>query len=107
MGYTLESVHWTENPLPAIQRADAIFIGGGNTFRLLKALQDLDLLEPIRRRVKNGTPYIGSSAGRRTNDQDDQRHANRSTTLIRFARTRAVSNQPALSRSRPCFNAHG
>jgi dipeptidase E len=63
MGYTLESVHWMENPPPAIQRADAIFVGGGNTFRLLKALQDLDLLEPIRRRVKNGTPYIGSSAG--------------------------------------------
>jgi dipeptidase E len=63
MGYTLESVHGTENPLPAIQRADAIFVGGGNTFRLLKALQDLDLLEPIRRRVKSGAGYIGSSAG--------------------------------------------
>jgi dipeptidase E len=63
MGYTLESVHGTENPLPAIQRADVIFVGGGNTFRLLKALQDLDLLEPIRRRVKGGAGYIGSSAG--------------------------------------------
>jgi dipeptidase E len=63
MGYTLESVHRIENPLPATQRADAIFVGGGNTFRLLKALQDLDLLEPIRRRVKSGAAYIGSSAG--------------------------------------------
>ena len=63
MGYTLESVHWFENPLPAIQRADAIFVGGGNTFRLLKALQDLDLLEAIRRWVKSGAGYIGSSAG--------------------------------------------
>jgi dipeptidase E len=63
MGYALESVHSTESPLPAIQRTDAIFVGGGNTFRLLKTLQDLHLLEPIRRRVKNGTPYIGSSAG--------------------------------------------
>jgi dipeptidase E len=63
MGYTLESVHSIENPLRAIQRADAIFVGGGNTFRLLKALQDLDLLEPIRRRVKSGAGYIGSSAG--------------------------------------------
>lgn len=63
MGYTLESVHSFENPLPAIQRADAIFVGGGNTFRLLKALQDLNLLEPIRRRVKCGAGYIGSSAG--------------------------------------------
>ena len=63
MGYSMESVHSTENPLAAIQRTDAIFVGGGNTFRLLKALQDLDLLEPIRRRVKSGTCYIGSSAG--------------------------------------------
>ena len=63
MGYTLESVHSIENPLPAIQRADAIFVGGGNTFRVLKALQDLNLLEPIRRKVKSGAAYIGSSAG--------------------------------------------
>ena len=63
MGYTLESVHGIENPLPAIHRADAIFVGGGNTFRLLKALQDLDLLEAIRGRVKSGGRYIGSSAG--------------------------------------------
>jgi dipeptidase E len=43
--------------------ADAIFVGGGNTWRLLKTLQDLDLLGPIRERVLAGTPYIGSSAG--------------------------------------------
>jgi len=63
MGYSIESAHATDNPQQAIERTDAIFIGGGNTFRLLKALQDLDLLEPIRRKVRNGTPYIGSSAG--------------------------------------------
>src|SRR5437870_2634416 len=63
MGYPLESAHTGGNPQKAIDRADAIFIGGGNTFRLLKALQDLELLEPIRRKVKSGAPYIGSSAG--------------------------------------------
>ncbi len=63
MGYALESVHATDDPQNAIEQTDAIFIGGGNTFRLLKALQDLELLEPIHRKVKNGASYIGSSAG--------------------------------------------
>src|SRR6266403_1413080 len=63
MGYPLQSAHTAGDPQEAIDRADAIFIGGGNTFRLLKALQDLELLEPIRRKVKSGAPYIGSSAG--------------------------------------------
>jgi dipeptidase E len=63
MGYGLESAHAAEDPAAAIARADAIFIGGGNTFRLLKALQDFELLDPIRRRIREGAPYIGSSAG--------------------------------------------
>jgi dipeptidase E len=63
MGYSLESAHKIDNPSKAVEQTDAIFIGGGNTFRLLKALQDLEWPEPIRRKVKSGTPYIGSSAG--------------------------------------------
>jgi dipeptidase E len=63
MGYSLESAHASKNPKQSIERTDAIFIGGGNTFRLLKALQDLELLEPIQRKIKSGAPYIGSSAG--------------------------------------------
>ena len=63
MGCSIESAHSVRDPQTAIDQTDAIFIGGGNTFRLLKALQDLELLEPIRRRIKGGAPYIGSSAG--------------------------------------------
>jgi dipeptidase E len=63
MGYTVESAHSVESAHDAISRTEVFFIGGGNTFRLLKALQDLDLIEPIRRRVREGVPYIGSSAG--------------------------------------------
>src|SRR5437588_6062858 len=63
MGFALQSVPQVSDPKRAIEETDAIFIGGGNTFRLLKALQDFDLLEPIRLRVREGTPYIGSSAG--------------------------------------------
>ncbi len=63
MGYEMNSAHATSNPEQAIGETDAIFIGGGNTFRLLKTLQDLELIEPICRRIREGASYIGSSAG--------------------------------------------
>ena len=63
MGYSIETAHAVADPLQAIEQTDAIFVGGGNTFRLLKALQDLDWLDAIRQRVSSGMPYIGSSAG--------------------------------------------
>ncbi len=63
MGYELDSIHTSNDPAQALVEHEAIFIGGGNTFRLLKALYDHNLLEPIRERVRRGMPYIGSSAG--------------------------------------------
>lgn len=63
MGYELSSIHTAANPKQAVDETDAVFIGGGNTFRLLKALYDFALLGPIRERVEAGMPYVGSSAG--------------------------------------------
>jgi dipeptidase E len=47
----------------AVEEAEAVFVGGGNTFRLLDALQRSGLLEALRRRALGGMPYLGASAG--------------------------------------------
>ncbi len=60
MGYALDSAH---EPGASLESADAIFVGGGNTFRLVDALHRLDLIGPIRRAVDGGIAYVGSSAG--------------------------------------------
>lgn len=62
-GYAVDSLHKAADAQAAVQRAEALFVGGGNTFRLLKTLYDLALLEVIRQRVSSGMPYMGSSAG--------------------------------------------
>ncbi len=62
MGYTLRSVHDGDGRT-VVDAADAVFIGGGNTFRLLEALYERGLFEAIRARARQGMPYIGTSAG--------------------------------------------
>lgn len=63
MGLGLDSIHAALDPREAVETAKAFFIGGGNTFRLLRRLQDEGLIEAIRRRVDAGVPYAGTSAG--------------------------------------------
>lgn len=63
MGIGLDSIHEAADARKAVEHAEAIFIGGGNTFRLLKALYDNKLVEEIRGRVERGMPYMGASAG--------------------------------------------
>lgn len=63
MGYELTSIHTKVDPHEAIQEAEAIVIGGGNTFHLLHNLYERNLLTAIRGSVEAGIPFIGWSAG--------------------------------------------
>lgn len=59
----VEHLRWDGDPLPVLARADAVFVGGGNTYALLRRLGQAGLLGPLRERVRAGLPYIGTSAG--------------------------------------------
>lgn len=63
VGHHVVGIHTFKNPVKAIQKAEAIVIGGGNTWQLVRMLNDQKLMNPIREKVFNGTPYIGWSAG--------------------------------------------
>jgi dipeptidase E len=56
-------IHEFENPTEALQEAEAIFTGGGNTFELLNQLYRHDLITELKTVLENGTPYLGTSAG--------------------------------------------
>lgn len=63
MGIAVDQVTLDAAGRGVIDRAGGLFIGGGNTFRLLDCLQSQGMLDAIRSRVRSGTPYMGSSAG--------------------------------------------
>ncbi|MDE6446646.1 MAG: dipeptidase PepE [Alistipes sp.] len=63
LGIRLRSVHREADPARAVRRAEAICVGGGNTFALAKKMQEQGLMEAIRSRVRAGVPYVGWSAG--------------------------------------------
>lgn len=63
MGVAVRSLHAAEDPAAAIESCRGLFVGGGNTFRLRKALADRSLLSAIRRRVEAGARYAAASAG--------------------------------------------
>jgi dipeptidase E len=63
MGYGVDSLHKVSNQNDAIMKAEAIVVGGGNTFKLLHVLYKNQLLDTLRARVEAGVPYISWSAG--------------------------------------------
>lgn len=62
-GIKVKSIHHSADPLAAIESAEAVAVGGGNTFRLLQQLYDTGVMNALRRRISQGMPYAGWSAG--------------------------------------------
>lgn len=63
IGHQAASLHHFNNPVKAVREAEALAVGGGNTWKLLKTLRDKDLIRIVRKKVLAGMPYIGWSAG--------------------------------------------
>ncbi|WP_018691657.1 dipeptidase PepE [Algicola sagamiensis] len=59
----IRGLHEFDDPTQAIEQAQAILVGGGNTFHLLHEIYRFGLIDPIQEKVNGGTPYIGWSAG--------------------------------------------
>lgn len=62
-GIEIAGVHTGADPAAAIAGAEAIFVTGGNSFRLVSALHRLSLIDPVRAAIDGGIPYFGASAG--------------------------------------------
>ena len=62
-GFAVQGIHEFENPSKAIQEAEGIFTGGGNTFVLVQQLYQHLLIDVLKATLEKGTPYLGTSAG--------------------------------------------
>jgi dipeptidase E len=63
IGHEITSIHHFTDPVKAIRNAEALAVGGGNTWKLLKMIQENNLTSIVREKVLGGMPYIGWSAG--------------------------------------------
>ena len=62
-GCALESVHRTGDPVKAVEEAECVVIGGGNTFHLVAMMHRTGIMQAIGKRAETGMPYMGWSAG--------------------------------------------
>lgn len=63
LGMSVIGIHEFEDPRKAIDQAEALFVGGGNTFVLVNELYKNNLIENLKNSISSGTPYLGTSAG--------------------------------------------
>ena len=63
IGIKAKGIHTFPNPKEAIENAEAIYTGGGNTFVLVDKLYEYNLMDVLKETIENGTPYLGTSAG--------------------------------------------
>lgn len=63
LGFEVYGIHNEADPVKAVKEAEAIAVGGGNTFHLVYMLHKLNLMQAIKEVVENGTTYMGWSAG--------------------------------------------
>lgn len=109
MGVTVTGIHSVADPVSAIENAEIVIVGGGNTFQLLKECRERGLLAPIVDVVKRGALYIGWSAGanlacptiRTTNDMPIVDL----TVLLRWGCSRCKSTRTSPTRCRKAIKA--
>ena len=59
----VNGLHEFSNPTEAIEKAEGIFTGGGNTFLLVTQLHQNNQMQTLKKAIESGTPYLGTSAG--------------------------------------------
>ncbi len=63
IGISVKGIHEFSNPIEAIEQAEGIFTGGGNTFLLVSQLYENKVMSVLKQTIEKGTPYLGTSAG--------------------------------------------
>ncbi|QZE13920.1 dipeptidase PepE [Halosquirtibacter laminarini] len=63
LGFEIKGIHRYDDPVKAVREAEAIVVGGGNTWQLVRMMHEQNLMPEIKKRVEEGVPYIGWSAG--------------------------------------------